>query len=378
VSKQPSSPSPKPKATFAAASFANLRAATGDAGGEPLQLAIDEIDEDPEQPRRDMDPEDLQSLAESIRYRGVLQPIGVKPGSIGRYTLVFGARRLRATRMAGKTTIPALIVHQSQRDLATQVIENQQRANLSNEDLAGAVKRLSADRHTNKEIEAICNLKEWQVAAYRAVERFPPFLTERLNSGDMRALYDLFRQWGHTAAEVEAVMPEPETYITVTEARRIIGRITGKPTGSIVIAREEQAAATRAALIDESPTNEEPLPPPIATSANGESGALIVQGIAPRPGQPEGRSGASPEPARAARPDRQTPPQAAEAGTQVDQSVEAPNPPGVPTFVVAMGDGEYGRLIVDRKAATQGWALVQYANAIEEVEAKNLRIVAIE
>ena len=62
----------------------------------------------------------------------------------------------------------------------------------------------------------------------------------------------------------------------------------------------------------------------------------------------------------------------------VGGSVDTERPSGVPTFVVAIADGEYGRLIVDRKASTEGWALVQYANAIEEVEAKHIRIVAVE
>ena len=152
---------------------------------------------------------------------------------------------------------------------------------LSNRDLAGAVKRLSADRHTNKEIEAICNLKEWQVAAYRAVERFPPFLRERLNTADMRALYDLFRQWGHTPDEIEAAMSEADTYITVAEARRIIGRITGKPTGSIVIAREEQAAALKSAPVEPMTTAEEMLPSSVVPCETSEDGSSTVQDLSP-------------------------------------------------------------------------------------------------
>ena len=241
MSKRPTSTAIKPEALFSAASFANLRAAAGEGAGEPLHLSLADIDEDPEQPRRDIDPGELQSLAESIRYRGVLQPIGVRPAIDGRYALVFGARRLRAAKIAGKSEIPALVVHETQRDFATQVIENQQRANLSNAEVAGAVNRLFADGVSNKEIQAICNLKDWQLAAYRAVASFPQFLIARLSSGELRALYDLFRQWKHTPSEIEASMPDPETYLTVTEARRIISHITGKSTGSIVIAREEQS-----------------------------------------------------------------------------------------------------------------------------------------
>lgn len=375
MSKQSSSPSTKPKAAFAAASFADLRAATGDAGGEPLQLRLADIDEDPEQPRRKIDREELQSLAESIRYRGVLQPIGVRPGAIDRYTSVFGARRFRAAKIAGKSHIPALIVHQSQRDYATQVIENQQRSNLSNGDLANAVNRLFADGHKVKEIEAVCNLKDWQVAAYRAVERFPPFLATRLDTSDMRALYDLFRQWGHTAAEIEAAMPDAETYITVTEARRIIARITGKPTGSIVIAKEQVAAKPNATVVAETPTAEEVTS---ATQADGEArrdSTCTVQEPEPTADRLARANVQSEQEERVAKPTR---PREQHAKESNEQPVYADRESGVPTFIVASADGERGRLIVDRRAASEGWALVAYATAIEEVEAKHLRIVAIE
>ena len=229
------------KASFAAASFSNLRAATGEGAGEPLRIALVDIDEDPNQPRKTFDEAELEGLALTIRDKGVLQPIGVLPPTEGRYVLVFGARRFRASKLAGQTDIPAVIVPEGPRDFTTQVIENQQRANLSNSELAAAVNQLNAEGKQGKEIAAICNLRDYQVAAFRAVEKLPDFLLQRLNQGDMRAIYDLYRAWQKQPARVEDAMPDAGTFLTITEARRIIGAVTGAATGSIILDRAQDA-----------------------------------------------------------------------------------------------------------------------------------------
>lgn len=234
------------KASFAAASFSNLRAATGEGAGEPLRIPLVDIDEDPKQPRQTFDQAELEGLALTIRARGVLQPIGVLPPVEGRYMLAFGARRLRASKLAGQADIPAVIVLEGQRDYATQVIENQQRANLTNSELAAAVNQLHGDGRQGKEIAAICNLKDWQIAAFRCVEKLPDFLRSRLDSSDMRAIYDLYRAWQKQPAEIEDAMPDGDTYLTITEARRIIGAVTGAATGSIVLDRAEPSAERQA------------------------------------------------------------------------------------------------------------------------------------
>ena len=122
-------------------------------------------------------------------------------------------------------------------DFAEQLVENQQRADLSNSDLAAAIARLVGEGASTKDIAALCALKDYQVAAFRQAGNFPPELASRLDTSDMRALYDLYRQWGKTPKEVVAALPEAGVFISVTKARRIIGAITGKPTGSIVLER---------------------------------------------------------------------------------------------------------------------------------------------
>ena len=110
--------------------LAALDAPTLENTGQPLMLPVESIDEDPEQPRREFEDNRLEDLAETIRSRGVRQPISVRPNlqAPGRWMLNFGARRLRASKMAGMAEIPAFI--DTTADSYDQVIENEQREGL--------------------------------------------------------------------------------------------------------------------------------------------------------------------------------------------------------------------------------------------------------
>ena len=81
----------------------------GGPDGRLREIPVAEIHPNPDQPRKRFDEQALGSLADSIRERGVLQPIIVRPGGMGGYELVAGERRWRAARLAGQATIPALI-----------------------------------------------------------------------------------------------------------------------------------------------------------------------------------------------------------------------------------------------------------------------------
>lgn len=369
---------PKPRASFAAASFGNLRAAAGEGQGEALRILLADIDEDPDQPRKTFDKAELESMAESIRLNGVVQPIVVRPPEAGRYMLAFGARRYRASKLAGVRDIPAVVRAKSDDDFSAQIIENQHRKDLNNGELADATERLASEGKTNKQIGVICSLKDYQVAAFRQVRNFPPELRQRLDSADIRALYDLFRQWGKTPARVIDALPDAETFITITEARRIIGGITGKPTGSIVLDRQAAAQAT----------------PPAEVAAPAPRAAAPAQA----PAQPSASPAPAPRPAAerpAAAPisfERPAPASAAETtpanGGGIEQQARATmaaelakvdaKPQSAPVFIVQGKDAETGQLVVDRRAEREGWALVRFPSGEEEIALSELRIVRIE
>lgn len=111
-------------------------------------LPVDQIRANPNQPRRRFDADALLALAESIRQDGVLQPVVVRADPDGRgYELVAGERRLRATRLAGLDTIPAVVRAVDDRASAElALIENLQRADLNPVERALAFRTL-ADRY---------------------------------------------------------------------------------------------------------------------------------------------------------------------------------------------------------------------------------------
>lgn len=102
-----------------------------------LHVSVLSIRPNPDQPRRDFDEIKLQELSDSIRMHGLIQPITVRPLSGGRYELISGERRLRASKMGGLDTIPAYIreVTDSER-IAFALIENVQRENLNSIEIA--------------------------------------------------------------------------------------------------------------------------------------------------------------------------------------------------------------------------------------------------
>jgi len=98
---------------------------------EIVYLPLEKVQANPYQPRRLFDRSGLDDLANSIREYGVLQPISVRLINGYRYELVAGERRLRASRLAGKDTIPAVVINISDQDSAIlALIENLQRQNL--------------------------------------------------------------------------------------------------------------------------------------------------------------------------------------------------------------------------------------------------------
>ena len=95
-------------------------------------IPVDMIDPSPNQPRRSFDEESLVALAGSIRTQGVLQPVLVRPLANGRYELVAGERRWRASRLAELESIPAIVRrHDNAASLEVALVENMAREDLN-------------------------------------------------------------------------------------------------------------------------------------------------------------------------------------------------------------------------------------------------------
>ena len=108
-----------------------------------MRIDINSIDPNKEQPRTRFDEEKIQSLAESIRQHGLVQPILLKPHGSERYLLVAGERRWRAARLAGLTRIPAIVKRFSDQEvLEIALVENLQRENLNPMEEAEGIRQL--------------------------------------------------------------------------------------------------------------------------------------------------------------------------------------------------------------------------------------------
>jgi len=115
--------------------------------GDALRnIGIDELQPGKYQPRARPAPESLAELAESIKSQGVMQPVLVRPVADRRYEIVAGERRWRAARLAGLTSVPALVRDiPDQQALAAALVENIQRENLNPLEEAAGIQRLAQE-----------------------------------------------------------------------------------------------------------------------------------------------------------------------------------------------------------------------------------------
>jgi ParB family chromosome partitioning protein len=118
----------------------------------PAELDITLIDPNPDQPRREFDSANLAQLARSIGQHGVLQPVVVRQAG-SRFELVMGERRFRASQLAGRKTLPSVILDVAPADrLELAIVENVQRQDLNPMELAHAYQALADAGHTQEEI----------------------------------------------------------------------------------------------------------------------------------------------------------------------------------------------------------------------------------
>jgi ParB family transcriptional regulator, chromosome partitioning protein len=172
---------------------------------ESLQLAIDLIEEDPGQPRHNFDAQELQQLAQTVLREGVLHPIVVRrhPTKDGRYIINQGARRYRASLLAGKPTIPAVVSQTVTR--SAQMIENLQRAALKPEEIAKAIAEEIARGSSQSTIAEMWGVSESFVTQHYALLNLPApidalFRTARCS--DVTLLYSLAVLWRRDEAAV--------------------------------------------------------------------------------------------------------------------------------------------------------------------------------
>jgi len=156
-------------------------------GGRPREIPIEQIDRNPFQTRTNVNEEQLAELAASISANGVVQPILVRPLANGRFQLIAGERRWRASKIAGKATIPAFLRQVSdEQAMEITIVENLQRADLNAMEQAHAFERLSREFHMTQEQMAQRTGKDRAtVANFLRLLRLPAGVQTRVEKGEL-------------------------------------------------------------------------------------------------------------------------------------------------------------------------------------------------
>src|ERR1039458_4172097 len=156
-------------------------------GGKPLEIPIGQIDHNPFQTRSHLNEEQLGELAASITANGVVQPVLLRPLANGRFQLIAGERRWKASEMAGKKTIPAILRQVSdEQAMEITIVENLQRTDLNPMEQARAFERLSREFHMTQEQMAQRTGKDRAtVANFLRLLRLPASVQVRVESGEL-------------------------------------------------------------------------------------------------------------------------------------------------------------------------------------------------
>jgi ParB family transcriptional regulator, chromosome partitioning protein len=165
------------------------------------QVPLSALSPNPDQPRREFAENALAELAESIRARGVLQPVLVEAAAGGGYTIIAGERRVRAARLAGLQNIPAIVRQFSSAEkLEIALIENIQREDLTPIEEAQAYRRLMESASlSQEEVASQVGKDRSTVANSLRLLKLPPEMQEAVDRAEMSA--------GHARAILAVVSP---------------------------------------------------------------------------------------------------------------------------------------------------------------------------
>lgn len=193
--------------------------------GGLLQLAVEEIEENPFQPRRDFSEAEIASLAESLKEHDMLQPVLVRRVN-GRYQLISGERRLRASKLAGWKTIPARVREADDRLVAElAIVENLQRQDLNPIEKALSFKRyLDEHRCSQEDLARRLKIDRSTIANLMRLLELPQTVLDCLRNGIItaghaRALLPL----GDEREQIEMCGRIGREELSVRDVERMVG-----------------------------------------------------------------------------------------------------------------------------------------------------------
>ncbi|MDE3248114.1 MAG: ParB/RepB/Spo0J family partition protein [Bacteroidota bacterium] len=172
-----------------------------------LRIPIGEIDTNPRQPRHDFDEQSLNELAASIKLHDIIQPITVSKLPGGRYRLISGERRFRASKIAGLKDLPAYIRQANDTQLLElALLENLQREDLNAIEIALSYKRMMDELdYTQEQVAERMGKERSTVANYIRLLKLPPDIQVAVRNGSL--------SMGHARALINVDTIEKQLFI---------------------------------------------------------------------------------------------------------------------------------------------------------------------
>ena len=203
-------------------------------GGQIILIPQEDIYPNPNQPRKRYDFDELEGLAQSIRQNGIIQPIAVRINGQGKYELISGERRLRASRLVGLTRLPCIIMEANDEKSALfALIENVQRCDLEFFEEACAIEKLLTDfGMTREEICKKLGKAPTTISNKLRLLRIPEDIRHRITHENLteRHARALLRLTNFSQME-RAISIIAEKRLTVAESEKLVSQILANDSG---------------------------------------------------------------------------------------------------------------------------------------------------
>ncbi|NCU04653.1 MAG: ParB/RepB/Spo0J family partition protein, partial [Chitinophagaceae bacterium] len=184
-----------------------LKPTVAEAVTSMLRIPVADIEINPKQPRRDFDEQALKELSESIKMHDIIQPVTVSKLPSGKYRLISGERRWRASKQAGLIDIPAYIRQANDQELLElALLENLQRENLNAVEIALSYKRLMEELdYTQEQVAERMGKDRTTVTNYIRLLKLPPDIQLAVRNGSL--------SMGHARALVNVDTIDKQLYV---------------------------------------------------------------------------------------------------------------------------------------------------------------------
>ena len=185
----------------------SLKTEIGEKTTTSLRIPLDQIELNPNQPRKDFDETSLSELAASIKIHNIIQPLTVSAIGNGKYRLIAGERRYRASKIAGLKDVPVYVRQANDSQLLElALLENLQRENLNAIEIAISYKRLMDDLdYTQEQVAERMGKERTTVTNYIRLLKLPPDIQVAVRNGII--------SMGHARALINVDMIDKQLYI---------------------------------------------------------------------------------------------------------------------------------------------------------------------